>query len=168
VLIGNQGDTEGRKAPVSGTFGDTPIPIVGVPISYDLMIELSEIEGLVMLIDTDTLDGRVLAPQARPRVAWHLAEVLLPIVGGVDPDGNSPYFGDWRCGRGTRSGGRPPGRLPLSVQACGVPAAGTSVAGGHVALAVDGVVAALTRLHRPRRSGTDRDPRGPDAGSSLG
>lgn len=94
VLIGNQGDTEGRKAPVSGTFGDTPIPIVGVPISYDLMIELSEIEGLVMLIDTDTLDGRVLAPQARPRVAWHLAEVLLPIVGGVDPDGNFTYFGD--------------------------------------------------------------------------
>lgn len=95
VLIGNQGDTEARKAPTTGTFGDEQIAIIGVPISYDLMVELSETPGVVVAIDTDTSDNRrALGPQALPRIAWHIAEELLPLRGSIDQDGRITRFGE--------------------------------------------------------------------------
>lgn len=95
ILIGNQGDTEDRMLPPNGTFGDAPIAIIGVPISYELMVELSETDGVVVAVDTDTSDNRAaLSPQALPLVQWRLAEDLVPIQGAIDRDGNVTRFGD--------------------------------------------------------------------------
>jgi len=94
VLIGNQGDTEARKAPATGTFGDEEIPIIGVPISYDVMVELAETPDAVVAIDTDTSDNlQALAPQALPRITWHLAEELVPLRGAIDRDGRITFIG---------------------------------------------------------------------------
>lgn len=88
VLIGNQGDTSDRTVPAPATFGDTLIPIVGVPISYDLMVELSETAEVVVRIDTDTSDGsRALGPQALATISWHLAEELIEPRAAIDENG---------------------------------------------------------------------------------
>ncbi len=95
ILIGNQGDTEARKVPSTGTFGDVPIAIIGVPISYDLMVELANTPDVVVAVDTDTSDNlAALSPQALPKVQWPRAEDLLPILGAIDANGNVRGFGD--------------------------------------------------------------------------
>lgn len=99
VLIGNQGDTDARMAPVTATFGDD-VDIIGVPISYQVMVELAELAAqseVVVHVNTDTsgLSGEsIYGPLQLPRIAWHLAEELIPLRGGMDSDGNLTYFGD--------------------------------------------------------------------------
>jgi hypothetical protein len=93
VLIGNQGDTEARKVPSPATFGD-PVGIVGVPISYDVMVELASTPGAVVRVDTDISDNLVFGPQALPRINWHLAEEYVPLRGSIARDGTVTNFGD--------------------------------------------------------------------------
>lgn len=97
VIIGNQGDGDDRMAPTTGTFGDY-VDIVGVPVSYDVMVELAamaEAGAVVVYIDTDPNGTTtLLGPQALPRIQWHLAEELIPLRGGIDRDGNITTFDD--------------------------------------------------------------------------
>ena len=84
-------------APTTGTFGDY-VDIVGVPVSYDVMVELAamaEAGAVVVYIDTDPNGTTtLLGPQALPRIQWHLAEELIPLRGGIDRDGNITTFDD--------------------------------------------------------------------------
>jgi len=95
VIMGNQGNTEDRMFPFTGTFGGTFIPIVAVPISYDLMVELSQTPGLVMRIDNDTSDNSVaIGPQALSTLSWQVAEELIDLRGAIDANGKFTYLGD--------------------------------------------------------------------------
>jgi len=89
VLIGNQGDTTARMAPQTGTLG-IDVPIVAMPISYDLMVEFAGTAGLEVRIDT-LMDAGVRA-QALPGVEWHLAEEFVPLRGSVARDGTVTLF----------------------------------------------------------------------------
>ena len=86
VLIFNQG-TPGRTGIFSGTFGG-PIDIVAVPLTFALGADLAGIAGLEMLVDTDPSDSGSLRAQALADLEWDRAEVLLPIIGAIDVNGN--------------------------------------------------------------------------------
>lgn len=97
ILIGNQGNTPDRMAPAPATFGDPGVSIIGVPISYDLMVELAALDetaDVVMLIDTDTTDNAVvLGPQALPSIDYHIAEEFVPLRAKMDKEGNFTPLG---------------------------------------------------------------------------
>jgi len=93
VLIANQGDTPDRTGVYSGTFG-ADIAIIGVPISFQLAVDLANTPGLVMTVDTDPSDGGALRIQRLAGLDWHLVEDYVPLRGAIDREGNVTSFGN--------------------------------------------------------------------------
>src|SRR5690606_11575012 len=93
VLIANQGDAPNRMGVYSGTFGG-PGDIIGVPISFDLAVELAHTAGWEMIVETYPAGGGALRVQRLEGLDWHLAEEYVPLRGAVDSNGNITSFGN--------------------------------------------------------------------------
>lgn len=97
ILVGNQGNSPDRMAPASATFGE-PVAIVGVPVSFDVLVELAELSQtgpVTVSINTDPNNtAGLIGPQALPKIVWHLAEELLPVQGTIDADGTLNWLGN--------------------------------------------------------------------------